>query len=138
MRRATWLGAACLTLAACSAPTVDTARPGLAPTTERFSESGLELCDLSSLPEEAQETAALIEDGGPFPYPGKDGSVFGNFEGILPPQQRGYYREYTVPTPGITHRGAQRIVTGGAPLTDPPDAFYTDDHYETFCEIEGL
>ena len=61
--------------------------------------------------------------------------VFGNFEGRLPKQRRGYYHEYTVPTPGLSHRGARRIVAGG----DPPREFwYTDDHYESFRRIEAL
>ncbi len=80
------------------------------------------------LPPEAIETVALIQRGGPFPH-AQDGSVFGNREGHLPRQPRGWYREYTVETPGLRHRGARRIVTGG----DPPQAwYYTDDHYESF------
>lgn len=123
-------------VAACESQSLSFPDTTVAPA-ERESVSGLELCDLSTLPDEAQATMRQIERGGPFPYPGKDGSVFGNFERILPSQQRGYYREYTVPTPGSRTRGAQRIVTGGTPMTDPPDAFYTADHYDTFCEIEG-
>lgn len=85
------------------------------------------------LPPEAQETLRLIRAGGPFPYD-RDGVVFGNFEGRLPKQRRGYYREFTVPTPGLSHRGARRIVTGA----DPPREFwYTDDHYESFRRIGG-
>ena len=81
-----------------------------------------------SLPPEALRTLALIERGGPFPHR-QDGSIFGNREGRLPAKPRGYYREYTVETPGLDHRGTRRIVTGGT----PPEAwYYTDDHYETF------
>src|SRR5690349_14322956 len=80
------------------------------------------------LPPEAHDTIALIERGGPFPHP-QDGSVFGNREGRLPAQPRGYYREYTVDTPGLDHRGARRIVTGGQP---PATWYYTDDHYDSF------
>ena len=80
------------------------------------------------LPHEARQTLALIASGGPFPYP-QDDSVFGNREGRLPKQPRGYYREYTVQTPGLSHRGARRIVTGGRP---PAVYYYTDDHYESF------
>ena len=94
-------------------------------------------CALSSLPPEVADTADLIESGGPFPYPRNDGVVFGNFEGLLPEHERGYYHEYTVPTPGLEHRGARRIVTGGSPLDDPPEMYYTDDHYESFCLIGG-
>ncbi len=60
--------------------------------------------------------------------------MFGNFEKRLPQRPRGYYREYTVPTPGVGHRGARRIVTGGDP---PTEFFYTDDHYESFRRIGG-
>lgn len=80
------------------------------------------------LPPEALRMLALIERGGPFPHR-QDGSIFGNREGRLPAKPRGYYREYTVETPGLDHRGTRRIVTGGT----PPEAwYYTDDHYETF------
>jgi guanyl-specific ribonuclease Sa len=82
----------------------------------------------SFLPHEARQTLALIANGGPFPYP-QDDSVFGNREGRLPKQPRGYYREYTVQTPGLSHRGARRIITGGRP---PAVYYYTDDHYESF------
>ena len=80
------------------------------------------------LPQEARQTMRLIERGGPFPHR-QDGGVFGNREGRLPAKPRGYYREYTVDTPGLDHRGARRIVTGGQP---PEVYFYTDDHYESF------
>jgi guanyl-specific ribonuclease Sa len=84
------------------------------------------------LPPEAIETLRLIERGGPFPHR-QDGTVFQNRERLLPDRARGYYREYTVPTPGARDRGARRIVTGG----DPPDVFYyTEDHYRSFREIE--
>lgn len=80
------------------------------------------------LPAEARDTIALIQRGGPYPHR-QDGSTFGNRERQLPQRPRGYYREYTVDTPGLNHRGAKRIVTGG----DPPDAwYYTDDHYQSF------
>ena len=86
-----------------------------------------------SLPPEAIETLRLIERSGPFPHR-QDGTVFQNRERLLPDRARGYYREYTVPTPGARDRGARRIVTGG----DPPDVFYyTEDHYRSFREIEG-
>jgi ribonuclease T1 len=77
-----------------------------------------------------EATLALIERGGPFPYE-KDGTVFMNREGRLPPQPRGYYREYTVPTPGAKNRGARRIVRGKAGET-----WYTRDHYRTFTRID--
>ena len=80
------------------------------------------------LPDEARRTIVLVQRGGAFPHP-QDGSVFGNREGHLPARPRGYYREYTVDTPGLSHRGTRRIVTGG----DPVEIwYYSDDHYESF------
>lgn len=88
---------------------------------------------LAELPPQGRATYALIHEGGPFPYD-KDGSVFGNRERQLPAKKRGYYREYTVRTPGVAHRGARRIVCGGAKRM--PDAcYYTSDHYTSFREI---
>jgi ribonuclease T1 len=84
---------------------------------------------VSELPREAQETLQRIRKGGPFPY-AKDGAVFGNREGRLPRQKRGYYREYTVKTPDVRTRGARRIVAGA-----PGEYWYTDDHYATFRRI---
>lgn len=95
-------------------------------------------CALDTLPAEAATTVDLIKTGGPFPYPRNDGVVFGNYEGRLPRHERGYYHEYTVPTPRAKTRGTRRVITGGKPLTAPPDFFYTGDHYETFCRIGGL
>lgn len=86
------------------------------------------------LPKEAQQTLILIKQGGPFPYP-KDGSVFRNYEGVLPKQKRGYYHEFTVKTPGARNRGARRIVSGGEPATSG-EYYYTDDHYATFRRIK--
>lgn len=88
---------------------------------------------VAELPRQGAETYRLIQQGGPFPYE-KDGTVFGNRERLLPAQKRGYYREYTVPTPGARNRGKRRIVCGGAPTT--PDAcYYTADHYASFRRI---
>ena len=79
------------------------------------------------------QTIALIQQGGPFPYPNKDGTTFYNREGKLPAQSQGYYREYTVPTPTVSHRGARRIVTGG----NPPTYYYlTVDHYDSFQKLQ--
>jgi ribonuclease T1 len=86
---------------------------------------------LASLPAEARTTHRLIHAGGPFPYR-KDGTVFGNRERLLPRAQRGFYREYTVPTPGSRDRGARRIVCGGERPTAPEACFYTADHYASF------
>lgn len=86
------------------------------------------------LPGQAQiaETLRLIERDGPYPH-AQDDTTFFNREGLLPSRPRGYYREYTVETPGLSHRGARRIVTGG----NPPEIFYyTDDHYASFVILE--
>jgi len=89
---------------------------------------------LVNLPKEAQTTERLIRSGGPFPHD-KDGVVFGNRERILPKHQRGFYREYTVITPGSRNRGARRIVCGGAIAVNPDACFYSDDHYASFRRI---
>jgi ribonuclease T1 len=81
------------------------------------------------LPVEAQQTLARIEAGGPFPYK-QDGRVFGNRERLLPQRGRGYYREYTVKTPGARDRGARRIVAGRN-----GEYYYTEDHYRSFRRI---
>ena len=83
----------------------------------------------AELPAEARHTIALIRKGGPFPHD-RDGVVFGNFEKRLPLQARGYYREYTVRTPGAKNRGARRIVAGRG-----GELYYTSDHYRSFRRI---
>ena len=90
---------------------------------------GLRDVSVAQLPAEAQATLVLIRKGGPFPYD-RDGIVFGNFEKRLPVRERGYYREYTVPTPGSKGRGARRIVGGSG-----GELYYTDDHYQSFRRI---
>ena len=87
----------------------------------------------AQLPHEAVDTLSLIAAGGPYPY-AKDGVVFGNFERLLPSHRRGYYHEYTVPTPRAKNRGARRIVCGG-PLRRTDNCFYSDDHYTSFKRI---
>jgi guanyl-specific ribonuclease Sa len=86
----------------------------------------------SFLPAEAGETLSRIARGGPFEH-SQDGVVFGNYEGLLPKQPRGYYHEYTVETPGAHNRGTRRIITGGTP---PVAWYYTDDHYRSFRRFE--
>lgn len=86
---------------------------------------------LQALPAEARETLRLVDEGGPFPYQ-RDGIPFGNYEKLLPKKPRGFYREYTVPTPGISHRGPRRLVCGGNP---PAICYYTGDHYQSFRRI---
>jgi ribonuclease T1 len=89
---------------------------------------------LAELPAEARKTEQLIRSGGPFPY-AKDGTVFGNRERILPREKRGFYREYTVKTPGSRDRGARRIVCGGEKPAEPVACYYTADHYASFKRI---
>lgn len=81
---------------------------------------------------EARDTLDLIARGGPYPHP-QDGGVFGNREKRLPSKPHGYYREYTVDTPGLHHRGARRVITGGQP---PEMYYYTDDHYDSFRSFQ--
>ena len=88
----------------------------------------------AALPEQGRNMVRLIYQGGPFKYD-KDGSVFGNRERILPSKNRGYYREYTVKTPGERSRGARRIVCGGFAPAAPDACYYTDDHYASFRRI---
>ena len=88
---------------------------------------------VSELPRQGAQILELIHQGGPFAHE-KDGVIFGNRERLLPLQTRGYYREYTVATPGARNRGIRRIVCGGKPRT--PDAcYYTADHYASFRRI---
>jgi ribonuclease T1 len=88
---------------------------------------------LAELPAQGRKTYELILRGGPFPHD-KDGVVFGNRERLLPAARRGFYREYTVPTPGSRDRGARRIVCGG-PARTPDACYYTADHYASFRMI---
>ena len=88
----------------------------------------------SQLPVQAQDMMKLIYAGGPFKFD-KDGTVFGNRERILPAKNRGFYREYTVKTPGERTRGARRIVCGGLQPAAPEACYYTDDHYASFRKV---
>ncbi|MFE3766751.1 ribonuclease domain-containing protein [Streptomyces sp. NPDC059104] len=91
--------------------------------------AGMATVRADALPQQAREVLALIDRGGPYAYR-QDGTVFGNFEKVLPKQKRGYYHEFTVRTPGERDRGARRIVTGGG-----GEFYYTDDHYQTFKAV---
>lgn len=91
--------------------------------------SGLPTIRYQDLPRQAKDTIALIEQGGPFPFE-RDGITFQNREQLLPRKRSGYYREYTVITPGSRNRGARRIVAGAE-----GELYYTDDHYESFKEV---
>lgn len=101
---------------------------------ERADAASISPVPLQALPVQGQETYQLIYRGGPFPYE-KDGTVFGNRERSLPGQKRGFYREYTVRTPGERDRGARRIVCGGLVVTAPEVCYYTADHYDSFRRI---
>jgi ribonuclease T1 len=116
------------TTAATRPPPTATATPraqSIAPTPN----DGLATVALGALPPEARQTIALIDRGGPFPYD-RDGITFGNREGLLPSQSNGYYREYTVITPGSADRGERRIIAGR-----DGQLYYTDDHYESFRRV---
>lgn len=91
--------------------------------------SDLPTTTVAQLPPEGVDTLRLIALGGPFPY-AQDGATFANREGLLPPHPSGWYKEYTVSTPGSADRGARRIVAG----TDG-GRFYTSDHYASFREV---
>lgn len=103
---------------------------GSAPTAPAVANpSALPTINASQLPKEARQTLALIAKGGPYPYD-RDGVNFGNFEGLLPKKSGGFYKEYTVPTPGESDRGARRIIVG-----KDSAKYYTPDHYESFTFI---
>jgi len=111
-------------------PTSPAAPAGTATTpTAVENPSSLPSINASQLPKEARQTLALIAAGGPFPYD-RDGVNFGNFEGLLPRKTGGFYKEYTVPTPGESDRGARRIIVG-----KDSAKYYTPDHYESFTFI---
>lgn len=95
--------------------------------------SSLNEIPFAALPKEARQTVLLIKQGGPYPYR-QDGKTFGNYEGHLPKHKRGFYREFTVTTPGARNRGAKRIVAGGRP-PEPLEYYYTEDHYATFKRV---
>jgi ribonuclease T1 len=94
-------------------------------------DSGMPVRPLSALPPEAAGTLELVEAGGPFPYPRSDGAVFQNREKRLPGKESGYYREYTVRTPGSPDRGARRLIVGAG-----REVYYTEDHYGSFVVVD--
>lgn len=130
-RSAAFLAGLVLGVAAHWAPTEAQARRSVPPDTPAVEAA----VPLSVLPVQAQVVHRRILAGGPFRYD-KDGSVFGNRERHLPRQPRGFYREYTVPTPGVRHRGARRIVCGGKEMRQPETCFYSEDHYNSFQRID--
>ncbi len=125
-------------LVGCAAGTVtaaDQSAPGAAdveqalPDSEVDPVSGLAWVLEAELPPSAQQTLLLVDAGGPFPYD-KDGSTFGNREGLLPDEPRGYYAEYTVDKPGEDDRGPWRLVTG-----EGDEVYWTEDHYSSFSRV---
>ncbi|WP_353950589.1 ribonuclease domain-containing protein [Knoellia sp. S7-12] len=100
------------------------------PSNENTPDSGLDTIAESKLPKEARAVLVLIRAGGPYKYD-QDDKTFQNREGILPSQERDYYREYTVETPGSDDRGARRIIGGR-----DGDRYWTTDHYDSFRQIQ--
>lgn len=125
--RASLLGVSLWLLAALA---VGACLSGASSETTRPPAHGLPILTLADLPPEAAETAALIEADGPFPFR-QDGAVFENREGLLPERPAGYYREYTVPTPGSDDRGGRRLVVGAG-----GEMYWTADHYDSFAWID--
>ena len=113
--------------------------PSAAPARETAQFFGIKSVQIGELPPEARHTLVLIKQSGPFPFPRKDGTTFGNFERRLPEQPRGYYREYTVPTPGSHDRGARRIIAGSGRsgnVATSGEYYFTHDHYRSFRRIQ--
>ena len=114
------------------APSVQVTEQGIpaAAVDQTVKPAGAKLINVADLPPEGRTTLSLIKSEGPFPY-SKDGTVFSNYEGLLPAKPGGYYHEYTVITPGSHDRGARRIVAGSN-----REYYYTDDHYSSFKLIQ--
>ena len=115
---------ACTSSGSPPAPT----RPA-SPAAELGAPAGMPIVTLDALPTEAAATIAAIQADGPYAYR-QDGATFENREGHLPAAPKGFYREYTVPTPGEDDRGARRIVTGA-----DGSMYWTADHYDSFAWI---
>ncbi|MEO7953513.1 MAG: ribonuclease domain-containing protein [Polaromonas sp.] len=108
--------------------------PGIAQARSPLALTPVDTVSMAQLPPQGRSMLALVYQGGPFRHE-KDGVVFGNRERILPANTRGYYREYTVRTPGERSRGARRIVCGGLQPAAPVACYYSDDHYASFRRI---
>jgi len=126
-----WVVVAAVALAAAVGVQARTSPEGSSPLVTRAPSDTI---TLAALPPQGRDVMVQIRQGGPFRYE-KDGTVFGNRERLLPRHKRGFYREYTVPTPGLSHRGARRIVCGGIQLQAPEACYYTEDHYTSFKRI---
>ncbi|MEO8740752.1 MAG: ribonuclease [Casimicrobiaceae bacterium] len=116
------------------AATIAIAPLAATPVVAKSSSAALPDVSASALPAEVRKTMTLISRGGPFPY-SRDGIVFGNREKLLPNHKRGYYHEYTVPTPGERTRGARRVICGGD-LGSLAECYYSDDHYQSFRRVQ--
>jgi len=131
-----WLASLLLGVSMSMALVAALSTPAAARTTQHAGSQ--DVISIRALPPEAQRVLVLIQQGGPFPHK-KDGVTFFNRERLLPSQARGYYTEYTVPTPGARNRGARRIVAGrgagGNPATSG-EYWYTSDHYSSFQRIQ--
>lgn len=104
---------------------------------QKGSSHDIPACNAKQLPDQARVVVDDIKSGGPFDYPQKDGSHFGNYENTLPHKKSNYYREYTVDEDKTDHsRGPARIITGGSTATHPDVWYYTSDHYSSFCEMQ--
>jgi ribonuclease T1 len=125
------LAALALALAVGACTSAPAARTSTAQARPAATATGLGTINAADLPAEARTTLSLIAQGGPYPFR-KDGVSFQNRERLLPREPSGYYREFTVPTPGAGDRGARRIIAG-----KNGERYYTPDHYRTFLIIEG-
>ena len=131
-----WLASLLLGVSMSMALVVALSTPAVARTTQHANSQ--DVISIRALPPEAQRVLVLIQQGGPFPHK-KDGVTFFNRERLLPSQARGYYTEYTVPTPGARNRGARRIVAGRGASGNPATSgeyWYTSDHYSSFQRIQ--
>jgi len=131
-----WLASLLLGVSMSMALVVALSTPAVARTTQHAGSQ--DVISIRALPPEAQRVLVLIQQGGPFPHK-KDGVTFFNRERLLPSQARGYYTEYTVPTPGARNRGARRIVAGRGASGNPATSgeyWYTSDHYSSFQRIQ--
>lgn len=111
-----------------------TARSAPADSASADAAGGVKPCRTESLPREVDQAVKAVQKNGPF-VRRKDGSTYRNQNRFLPVRAQGFYREYTVRTPGSNSAGARRVVTGGNPKQDPSWYFYTGDHYDTFCQL---
>lgn len=79
---------------------------------------------------EIRRTLSAMRRGPPYPFHADDGT-WENREHRLPEHPMGWWREFTVVTPGEHDRSTRRIVAGkdGA-------LYFTRDHYHTFVRLD--